>query len=83
MGWENKNGLRRGHFQDLVAWGGIEPPTQGFSSFPILERNQELTPELVYKTIGHVPLKAFAGLGHLVIVERKNLSADGVRYHCV
>ena len=31
LGAENKKSLTNQGFRSLVAWGGIEPPTQGFS----------------------------------------------------
>jgi hypothetical protein len=52
-----------------VARGGIEPPTQGFSSFAIFIENQRPTNSLFYKSCVNDISKAFVHAGHFHFVE--------------
>jgi hypothetical protein len=49
----------------LVARGGIEPPTQGFSSFFKLQEFQRLEVKIFYKNEGTESRRAFAGATRL------------------
>jgi hypothetical protein len=52
-----------------VAWGGIEPPTQGFSSFAFFIENQRHIKNLFYKNCVNETVKAFASAGLFHFVE--------------